>query len=134
MLDGRSSALDSLEKEANLDERSSVPISTKKMEGVDSPIKSQAMDRDTQPIKQDSSEATVNQETLYESTSENSECLHINISQVKTKTVKVPIKIGDIDCSAAVDTGAEVSVLNKDIMRRYQRIQGHNLKKQDDDW
>ena len=129
MLDGRSSALDSLEKEANFDESSSVPISTKKMESVNSPIKSQAMDRDTQPIKQDSSEATVNQETLYESTSENSECLHINISQVKTKTVKVPIKIGDIDCSAVVDTGAEVSVLNKDIYEKIPKNSRPQLEK-----
>ena len=124
MLDGRSSAHDSLTNEANLDETTSgVPINSGRMESVNSQAKDIEMDRNTQPIilktEQDSDRKTINQELSYECISENVDCLHINISQVKTKTVKVPIKIGGVNCSAVVDTGAEVSVLNKEI---YEKI------------
>ena len=123
MLDGRSSALDSLGNEAKFENTNSVPISGEKVESVDSQNKSIESDRNTKSTisekKQDSNRATINQEISYECVSENSDCLHINISQVKTKTVKVPIKVGGVQCSAVVDTGAEVSVLNKDI---YEKI------------
>ncbi|MCG8048562.1 MAG: retropepsin-like domain-containing protein, partial [Candidatus Thiodiazotropha endolucinida] len=57
------------------------------------------------------------------------ECHHISIGQVKTKTVKVPIEISGICCSAVVDTGAEVSVLNQEIYEKLPRDLRPKLEK-----
>ena len=127
MLDGRSSAPDNIEKEANSKENTQfedagAPKNRVKTEDAKTQDKDFDDRRTLKKIletQQDNYSKIVNQELSNECALENNEYVHLNIGQVKTKTVKVPVKTGGVSCSAVVDTGAEVSVLNKEI---YEKI------------
>lgn len=88
---------------------------------------------ETKTLSQENVTLNKNQKDLREIKCERKENLEINISQLKAKAVKVPIKVSEISSLAIVDTGSSVSVLNKVIYEQIpEKISPHlsqeNLK------